>query len=106
LVLTKSPTTLAPIGYPDKKAIIKGYTFGESLCKSPDRLINSENIKKGNNTGTIELAQMIIAVFVPISVTLGNNTIISMKRHDAITITLFFILIYIIILIISFLQYF
>ena len=57
--------------------------------------INSENIKNGKSTGIIEFAQIIIAVFVPSSVTEGNIIIKIIKRHDAMTIILLFIVKYI-----------
>ena len=55
----------------------------------PALLIKSEKIKNGSKIGTIELAQITIAVFEPDSVTAGNTTIAAAKQSDAAIISLF-----------------
>ena len=52
-------------------------------------MIKSEKIKKGSKIGTIELAQMTIAVFEPDSVTAGNTTIAAAKQREAAIMSLF-----------------
>ena len=85
----RSPTIFAPIGYPDMKATAKGYTLRGSFSGFPTLLIKSAKIKKGSKIGTIELAQMTIAVFEPDSVTAGNTTIAAAKHAAAVIISLF-----------------
>ena len=71
------------------KATAKGYTLRGSFSGFPTLLIKSAKIKKGSKIGTIELAQMTIAVFEPDSVTAGNTTIAAAKHAAAVIISLF-----------------
>ena len=66
-----------------------GYIRRGRLSGFPTLLIKSEKIKKGSKIGTMELAQMTIAVFEPDSVTDGKTTIAAAKHRDAAIISLF-----------------